>query len=134
MAGRRIDREKAKAKFLEVLRAGNTIVASAGYAGVDPDTIRNWEARDSAFSAAIKEAEAAAEVRNVTIIQKAAQDGTWTAAAWWLERRRHENWKRRQQIEERMDDEQLNALIEIELAKLAGGRAPADAGDAETAE
>jgi len=34
----------------------------------------------------ITKARADAVVRNVTLIQKAAQDGSWQAAAWWLER------------------------------------------------
>jgi transposase len=35
---------------------------------------------------ALKKARAEAVVRNVAFIQKAAQDGSWQAAAWWLER------------------------------------------------
>jgi hypothetical protein len=50
-----------------------------GKAGMSPETA-------SLFSA-VKKAKADAVRRNVAIIQKAAQDGTWTAAAWWLERR-----------------------------------------------
>lgn len=34
----------------------------------------------------LKKARAEAVVRNVAFVQKAAQDGTWQAAAWWLER------------------------------------------------
>ena len=34
----------------------------------------------------IEKARADAVVRNVGLIQKAATDGTWQAAAWWLER------------------------------------------------
>lgn len=35
---------------------------------------------------ALKKARAEAIIRNVTFIQKAASDGSWQAAAWWLER------------------------------------------------
>lgn len=38
------------------------------------------------FFQALKDAESAAEVRNLGIIQEAAQH-TWQAAAWWLERK-----------------------------------------------
>lgn len=50
-----------------------------GKEGGSPETI--------ALFTAVKKAKADAVRRNVAIIQKAAQDGTWTAAAWWLERR-----------------------------------------------
>jgi hypothetical protein len=50
-----------------------------GKAGDDPPAV--------AFLAAVKKAEADAVVRNVALVQKAAQNGTWQAAAWWLERR-----------------------------------------------
>lgn len=34
---------------------------------------------------ALKKARADAIVRNVTVVQKSAQDGNWQAAKWWLE-------------------------------------------------
>lgn len=34
----------------------------------------------------VSKARADAVVRNVTLIQKAASEGSWQAAAWWLER------------------------------------------------
>jgi hypothetical protein len=69
---------------------------SALRAGTSARTVRMWlqnarrpraKAEYVAFAAAMKKAEADAVARNVALIQKAAQDGTWTAAAWWLERR-----------------------------------------------
>lgn len=39
--------------------------------------VRLWEA--------LKKARADAIVRNVTVVQKAAQNGNWNAAKWWLE-------------------------------------------------
>ena len=41
-----------------------------------------------------EKAEADAEVRNVAIIQRAA-DTTWQAAAWWLERKHKAEWSSR---------------------------------------
>lgn len=52
-------------------------------AGEAPDTS---EASSLAFWEALRRARAEAVVRNVAQIQKAAQDGQWQAAAWWLER------------------------------------------------
>ncbi len=64
-------------------------------AGISPRTFRYWMTKGRkgatpetvALFSAVKKAKADAVRRNVAIIQKAAQDGTWTAAAWWLERR-----------------------------------------------
>jgi transposase len=42
----------------------------------------------------IEKARAESEARNVSVIQKAAQDGTWQASAWWLERTRPQKWGR----------------------------------------
>ena len=42
----------------------------------------------------INNARAEAETRNVFLIQKAAKDGTWQAAAWWLERTSPKRWGR----------------------------------------
>jgi hypothetical protein len=38
---------------------------------------------------------AEAEVRDVTAIDNAAQQGTWQAAAWKLERKHHSRWGRK---------------------------------------
>jgi hypothetical protein len=44
-------------------------------------------------------AEASAEVRAVVTIRQAINSNDWRAAAWWLERRRHEDWGRRDRLE-----------------------------------
>ena len=72
----------------DALRAGNTRRDSVHYAGISEDTFANWLRDNSDFSEDIQKAEAAVALRNVALIQKAASDGTWQAAAWWLERRR----------------------------------------------
>lgn len=64
-------------------------------AGVGVRSFQRWLAQGRkrrtpetvALLAAVQKAQADAVRRNVALIQKAAQDGTWTAAAWWLERR-----------------------------------------------
>ena len=138
--------EAVQRRICEAIAAGNTWRAVAEFAGIGESTMRNWLAKgrtakraDSpyrAFLAAIKKAEADAEVRNVAIIQKTAQggqvierttrtkkDGTtevtekfapsqWTASAWWLERRLHAEWGRK-------DTRKLEGLEAI-LARLPG--------------
>jgi len=70
-------------------------------AGVSPRTLRNWlttgrrthdpkteyEKACVTFLAAFQKATADAVASNVLLIQTAAHEGTWQAAAWWLERR-----------------------------------------------
>jgi hypothetical protein len=90
-----------QARICEALRAGNTKAAAAAYGGIDISTYHRWVERGEAASSgayrdfcdAVKEAEAACEIRNVALIQKAAQEH-WTAAAWWLERRKPDDWAR----------------------------------------
>lgn len=81
--------------LVDSLAAGVDQKHACEAAGVPARTFRYWYAKGRkggspetvALFTAVKKAKADAVRRNVAIIQKAAQDGTWTAAAWWLERR-----------------------------------------------
>lgn len=106
-------------RVVEALRAGNYQDAAAGYAGISHTTFHNWlnrgkeEARRIAdgekpkaseaiyveFLDAVEKARSEAEVRNVMHIQRAAQDGTWQAAAWFLERSFPRKWGRKDRHE-----------------------------------
>lgn len=86
------------------LRAGNYILTACEYAGISNDAYYDWieRAKDPdapelfhKFAAEVKKARAGAEMRNVNNIQKAAQNGTWQASAWWLERSFPDRWGRR---------------------------------------
>jgi hypothetical protein len=90
---------------VKALRAGNSRRDSALYAGLAEATFYNWMDRGRAgeplyveFLEAVEKAEAHSVVRNVAIIQRAA-DETWQAAAWWLERKRPDEWGRRQRYD-----------------------------------
>ena len=48
------------------------------------------------FLKSIKKAKHRHEARNAAIIEKKAQDGTWQAAAWMLERRHSNDWGNKQ--------------------------------------
>jgi hypothetical protein len=87
-----------QAQIATALRAGNTKRAAASYAGVGETTLYVWLDRNAEFRAAVRKAEADAEVRNVTLVQRAAES-TWQASAWWLERRHPDTWALRQQVE-----------------------------------
>jgi hypothetical protein len=89
-------------RLCEAIVGGNTRETAARYAGVTYSTLHHWLTRGRKASRgrfrqlleAVKKAENDAVVRNVAIINKAAQK-TWTAAAWWLERRRPDDWARK---------------------------------------
>jgi transposase len=99
MAGRPTDlTPEVQERICKALRAGNTYKDAAEYGGVDPSTMRNWMARGrkgqepfAAFLAAVKKAETAAVMKAVKAIRKAG-DKNWTAYAWWLERKRPDEW------------------------------------------
>jgi threonine synthase len=86
-------------KITEALGAGNTRGASSAYGGIDQSTFDRWMAKYAEFAAAVKDAEARAEVGHVANIAQAARSGNWTASAWWLERRRHQDWGRKDRVE-----------------------------------
>lgn len=99
MAGRANGYDEAIAKRItDALNAGNTRTAAVAYGGIDYKRFQRWMVKNASFTNAVKAAEAQAEVSNVAIIAQAARGGTWQAAAWWLERRRHEDWRRREDV------------------------------------
>jgi transposase len=91
------------------IRAGNYDTVAAAFAGIDPSTYRRWKARGEAdrdagrssryreLVEAIEQADAEAEAFALAQIRKAA-DSTWTAAAWFLERKWPDRWGRRESI------------------------------------
>lgn len=99
---------EAQARIIEALRAGNYQESAAAYAGVGVATFYRWMERgkrDDAepeyreFREAVERARAEAEVRNVGLIQRSASEGTWQAAAWFLERSFPNRWGRRERHE-----------------------------------
>ena len=78
--------------ILAALRTGNTRRASANFAEIHVDTLYAWMEQDPQFSDDVLKAEADAEVRFLEKIQSASET-TWQASAWWLERRRADDYK-----------------------------------------
>lgn len=111
--------EELTEQISNILRAGNYVDTAAKMAGVPRSTLYRWlTLGDKAsmkldegeeldrneqlyynFAAAVDKARAAATVRNVALIQQAAQAGSWQASAWWLERTDPEKWGRRMQTQ-----------------------------------
>lgn len=85
-----------------MIKVGVPIEMAAEAAGIARSTFFDWLKRGEAkgtknkrfrdFRAAIEQARAEAEATLVTRIAKAAQNGSWSAAAWLLERRAPERW------------------------------------------
>lgn len=98
--------DEVHAKIVEQLASGCTLEVAARAAGVTKRTLASWLAkgRDAeqaeaegrrltadarrclALLYAAEEARAKVEVRALATIRKAMVDGTWQAAAWYLER------------------------------------------------
>lgn len=145
-------------KICQLLKAGNTFRTACEVAGVGWSTGREWRTRGedrhsaregdedyAAFAAAVQKAEEEAAARNVALIQKAAANGTWQAAAWWLERKfpgewaridRHEHTGPRGgpiQLQPVIDPEQIKARI-IDIARELGYSAAPGIGAGEVIE
>jgi predicted HNH restriction endonuclease len=100
MAGRRTKATDArKDALLSALRAGNTRQAAAAFAEIDRATFYRWINADAAFRDTVEKAEADAEVRFASHVARAATNGTWQAAAWWLERLRPNDFALRNRVE-----------------------------------
>ncbi len=119
---------EVEARIVEAIRGGNVYETAARYAGINPATFYDWQARFPDFADLVKNARAEAEARNVTLIQQAART-QWQAGAWWLERSFPDRYGRRDRIEHseappvdlsRYTPEELELLRDL----LAKGRAP----------
>ena len=85
---------EVKQRLIEGIRLGLSNKLAAQYAGISERTFYYWleQARDGdneklQLLQDIKRAEAQSAAHALATIKKAAQEGTWTAAAWMLERR-----------------------------------------------
>lgn len=106
-------------RIVTAIRAGSYLDDAANYAGISYRTVLRWVERgriaDSELSdgneitddelpfwqfwQSVENARAQAVIRNVGIIQSAAQDGQWQAAAWYLERTNPRKWGRHETVE-----------------------------------
>lgn len=98
-------------KIVAIVRKGNFRVVAAEACGIGESTLSEWiargEGRDkdrpqtpeyAAFAAAIKAAEAEAEIAAMAVIESAGLE-TWQAAAWYLERKFPGRWGKREKHE-----------------------------------
>jgi hypothetical protein len=103
-------------KLIEALRSGAYRIDACRAAGIHYNTLLAWEKKGESeksgefleFLEALRMAEAEAVITNIDVITRAAQDGDWRAAAWFLEHKYPDKWAR---VEKRADQHQGVTLI-----------------------
>lgn len=101
-------------KFLAGLKLGMTRRAASGACGIGSSTLYRMLAEDAdgTLREAIEEAEAVAEATYLSKVALAADDPkNWTAAAWWLERRRYQDFARHEKVDMSVDLRTISARI-----------------------
>lgn len=107
MAGRKSKLTKeVQNTICQALKAGNTRRASALYAGISETTFYDWLKKGEEkkrglfpeFLEAVTRAENECEIFHVAILKKHAEKD-WRASIAWLERRRVDDWGKKEKIE-----------------------------------
>jgi hypothetical protein len=98
--------------LLNALRVGNTRRAACAHAEIDSATFYRWMLADAALRSEVERAEGEAETRFLAQVARAATNGTWQAAAWWLERRHPADFGLRARLDVRVE-------LEAEVRRLA---------------
>lgn len=92
----------------QAIRVGSYVETAVALAGVSKDSFYRWlrqAENDDAnemtvkLSDAVKKALAESEKRDLDVIDRAAQQGEWTAAAWRLERKFPNKWGRQSKVQ-----------------------------------
>jgi hypothetical protein len=89
--------DSVREKLCQAVAAGCTLKDAAALAEISTSSLARYREQDPTLAAALRVAQGQAAVACVLILRKAAQEGDWRAAAWWLERRHPEEWGRRTQ-------------------------------------
>ena len=84
--------------ILRALENGCTRRAAAAAGDITHQTFYNWVNADLTLMDAVVKAEQKAEQRFTEAVV-AAIPKSWQAAAWWLERRKHEDYAQRNKVE-----------------------------------
>lgn len=115
--------EELTMTLVDVFERGQTSIASAcALVGIGERTYHTWMRRDEPeyvqFQQRIEKARAQAVQTYLEVIHSAAQNGTWQAAAWWLERVLPEQYGRKTTVETITRDALVADLerMEAELA------------------
>jgi len=101
--------------ILAALQAGSTRTAAAQASGVHPTTLQ-ISARSETVRVQLERAEGEAEARCVKTITLAMRRGWWQAAAWWLERRRAQDWGKVDRVEVTIRQQAEKIAVELGLS------------------
>jgi len=97
------------AKLFEALELGSTRRAACAAAGFSYHSLSVWMTEDPNLRDQVEQAEGRAEHRCLEIVMEAAPKD-WKAAAWWLERRRREDYGKQLDLS-KLSPDQLLALL-----------------------
>jgi len=105
-------------KIVNLIKAGNYNDVAAQAVGINEATFYGWMKRGEVgdgqiyieFYKAIKEASAFSEAHYLELIRKAAQETSWQAAAWVLERKHKDKWGRSMTVEGNQDKPISNVM------------------------
>lgn len=111
--GRAVSDDRVE-RILAGLRMGMTRRAAAAYGGIHHATLYRMMADSATLATDIERAEGEAEAAYTKLVADAAAvPRNWTAAAWWLERRKSADYARHDKVDVSID-------LKGEVAKLAG--------------
>lgn len=82
-------------RIVDAIRVGATFEMACAYGGISHETFCEWRRKYPEFLEAVKAAEGAGVVTWLAVIEQAAKDGAWQAAAWKLERKYPQQYGRR---------------------------------------
>lgn len=82
----------------KALSQGMTIKAACSLAGIGQSTYYDWATNHPEFVDLVKRAESEMKERALKVINQAAQNGQWQAAAWLLERREPNEYGRQDRV------------------------------------
>jgi hypothetical protein len=111
--------DETEERIVSAVRGGAYLDDASAYAGISRHTLFSWmrdgraaaereeqgellserEQRLVNFLNAVEKARADASIRNLMVIQQAAQEGNWQASAWYLERTNPKKWGRHETVE-----------------------------------
>lgn len=105
---------ETQTQITRLIQVGNTVEVAAEAAGISRSTFFSWMERGAEagpknkpfrdFRTAVEQARAEAEATLVARIAKAAQNGSWSAAGWLLERSVPERWAKLSERAKHGDD------------------------------
>lgn len=106
--------------IVNALKNGLSNAAAASLACISEPTFYNWynegakkkSGKMKDFHDAVDNAKSVAQANYENVIATAANDGTWQAAAWWLERRRSHLYGKKEKIEADVNHKGLNGLAD----------------------